>query len=203
MGRVNEVGCPIILDTGAIRSAIPGRLVKKNQFTGSQMKIILGDFSVTYLEEAEVEIDCEGKVTKVKDMVLRDNTPEILLGTGHPLTRSLLAGRKPQIYDPTPGKVRAITRAQRKTRVREWVDSIAADGRDGAVSKQVVKLAVPTSSLPAGQGKGKTPKQGLVAGLLKSAIPDLTQNTSPQVEEGAEVVVIDVLTSKSEDTRNQ
>ena len=63
--------------------------------------------SVTYLEEVEVEIDCEGKVAKVKAMVLRDNAPEILLGTDHPLTRSLLAGRKPQVYDPTPCKVRA------------------------------------------------------------------------------------------------
>ena len=98
--------------------------------------------------------------------------------------------------------VRAITRAQSKTRERERVDNIAADARDGAVSKQV-KLAPSTSSPPAGQGKGITPKQSLslvVAGQLEGSIPDLTQNTSPRIEEGAEVVGVDVLTSKSDET---
>ena len=33
------------------------------------MKVTLGDFSVTYLEEAEVEIDCEGKMAKLNAMV--------------------------------------------------------------------------------------------------------------------------------------
>ena len=101
------------------------------------MKVTLGDFSVTYSEEAEVEIDCEWKVAKVKAMVLRDNAPEILLGTDYPLTRSFLAGSNPKVYDSIPCKVRAITRAQSKTQEREWVDNIAADSRDRAVSKQV------------------------------------------------------------------
>ena len=39
---------------------------------------------------------------KVIAMVLRDNDPEILLGTDYPLTWSLLAGRKPKFYDSTP-----------------------------------------------------------------------------------------------------
>ena len=127
-------------------------------------------------------------MAKVKAIVLRDNI-DILLGTDHPLTRSLLVGRK---HDPTLCKVRAITRAQSKTQEREQVDNIAADARDGAVSKQV-KLAAPTSSPPAGQGKGKTPKQNLplmMAGQLEGAIPDLTQSTSPQIEEGAPMVPI-------------
>ena len=68
--RVNEVDYPTILYTRATRSAIPGRLMKKKQLTGSQMKVTLDDFSVTYLEEAEVEIDCEGNVAKMKDMIL-------------------------------------------------------------------------------------------------------------------------------------
>ena len=99
------------------------------------MKVTLGDFSVTYLEEAEVEIDCEGKVAKVKAMVLRENAPEILLGTNHPLNRSLLAGRNLKIFNSTQCKVRAITRAQSKTREKKQVDNIAADAWDGAVSE--------------------------------------------------------------------
>ena len=52
MSRVNESDCPTIHDTGATRSAIPRKLVKKNQLMGSQVKVTLGDFSVIYLEEA-------------------------------------------------------------------------------------------------------------------------------------------------------
>ena len=72
------------------------------------MKVPLADFSITFVEEAEVEIDCERKVAKVKAMFLRDNAPEILLGTDHPLTRSLLAGRNPKVYNSTPYKVRPL-----------------------------------------------------------------------------------------------
>ena len=90
MSKVNEVYFPTILDTGATRSAIPGKLVKKNQLKGSQVKVPLGYFSVTYLEEADVKIDCEGRVTKGKAMILRNNAPEILQHTDHPSTRSLL-----------------------------------------------------------------------------------------------------------------
>ena len=46
MGRVNEVDCSTILDTGATWSAIPGRLVKENQLTGGQVKVTLSDLSV-------------------------------------------------------------------------------------------------------------------------------------------------------------
>ena len=71
-------------------------------------------------------------MTKVKAIVLRDNIPEILL-TDHPLTWSLLVGRKPEFYDPTPCKVTAITKAQSKTWEKEQVNNIAADSRDGPV----------------------------------------------------------------------
>ena len=74
-------------------------------------------------------------MAKVKAMVLRNNAPEILLGTNHPLTRYLLAERNPKVYDSTPCKVRAIYRAQSKTLERKKVDNVAADVRDGAVSK--------------------------------------------------------------------
>ena len=40
----------------------------------------------------------------------------------------------------------------------------------------------------------------MVAGQQEVAIPDLTQNTSPQIEEGAEVVEVDVMTVKSDET---
>ena len=110
-------------------------------------------------------------------MVLRDNAPEILLGRDYPLTRSLLAGRKPKIYDPTPCKVKTLNRAQSKTQEREQVDNIAACTRNGAVSKQV-KSAAPTSSPPT--GKGKIHKQSLplvVASQLEGTIPDSAENT--------------------------
>ena len=64
-------------------------------------------------------------------------------------------------------------------------------------------MVAPTSSPPAGQGKGITTKQSLplvVAGQLEGAIPDLTQNISPQIEEGTEVVGVDVLAIKSDET---
>ena len=44
VSRVNEADCPTILNTVATRSAIPGRLEKKKQLTGSQVKEILGNF---------------------------------------------------------------------------------------------------------------------------------------------------------------
>ena len=117
------------------------------------MKVTLGDFSVIHLEEAEIEIDCEGKVES-ESHGFKENALEILLDTDHHSTRSLLVGRKPKVCESTPSKVRSITRAQSKTREREWVDSIAEDARDGAVSKQV-KLAASTSNSPVWQGKGK------------------------------------------------
>ena len=54
VNRVNEADCPTILDTSATKSAISGRQVKKKQLTGSQVKVTLGDFFVTYLEETDV-----------------------------------------------------------------------------------------------------------------------------------------------------
>ena len=78
------------------------------------------------------------------------NIPEILLGTDHPLTWSLLARRNPKVYNSTPCKVRAITRAQRKTWERERVDNIAADAGDGAVSKQL-SLQHPLAALQQGR----------------------------------------------------
>ena len=108
----------------------------------------------------------------VKAMVLRDNAPEIIIGTDHPFTRSLLAGRKPKVNNPTPYKVRAITRAQGKIQGKDQFDNIVTNARVWAVSKQV-KLASPTSFHSEGQGKGKTPKQGLqfvVAGQLECSI---------------------------------
>ena len=158
MGRINEVDCPAILDTGATRSAIPGRLIRESQLTGGRVKVTLADLSVTHLREARVEIAVEGKVATVRAVVLKDDAPDILLGTDHPLTRSLLEGRRPKVDDPIPCHVRAITRAQSQAQEKEQVDNLAADARDGAVPRQV-KLAAPPIGKPVRQDKGQTPKE--------------------------------------------
>ena len=46
VGKVKKIDCPTILDTGVTRSAISGRLVKKNQLMESQVKVTHG-FSYT------------------------------------------------------------------------------------------------------------------------------------------------------------
>ena len=209
VGRINEVDCPAILDTGATRSAIPGRLIRESQLTGGRVKVTLADLSVTHLREARVEITVERKVATVRAMVLKDNAPDILLGTDHPLTRSLLEGRRPKVDDPIPCHVRAITRAQSQAQEKEQVDNLAAGARDGAMPRGV-KLAAPPIGKPVRQDKGQTPKEPafnvspcegsppVVVGPVEAASSEADPNTSPQVEEWAEVVGGECLTERSD-----
>ena len=55
-GVVNGIECPITLDKGATRSAIPGRLVQRSQYTGRQVRVTLADL---YLQNAQVRSLCE------------------------------------------------------------------------------------------------------------------------------------------------
>ena len=97
-GKINGLECPVRLDTGATRTAIPGRLVKEHQYTGGQVQATLADMSVTNLREAKVKVGVEGEVVTLNVIVLKEDAPEILLGTDHPVTRSLLTNRKKKTY---------------------------------------------------------------------------------------------------------
>ena len=163
------------------------------------MKVTLAELSVTHLREATVEIAVEGKMATVRAMVLKDDAPDILLGTDNPLTRSLLEGRRPKVDDPIQCHVREITRAQSQAQEKEQVDNLAADARDGKVPRKV-KLAAPPIGKPVMQGMGQTPKEPVfnippcessppvVVGPVEGASSEADPNTSPQMEEWAEVV---------------
>lgn len=88
MDKLSRIYSPdfTAIDMRTTRSAISRRLIKANQLTVDQENVTLADLSVSYpLTGAKVDIAIEGKVaTVVGAMVLRDDTPDILLGTDHP-----------------------------------------------------------------------------------------------------------------------
>ena len=144
------------LDTGATRTAIPGRLVKDHQYTGGQVQATLADMSVTNLREAKVKVGVEGEVVTLNVIVLKEDAPEILLGTDHPVTRSLLTNRKIKLTDPVPTKARAITRAQSHAQSKGMAENKAADARDNAHPKTPsTQCHLPQwSNSPSSQGDG-------------------------------------------------
>ena len=173
------------------------------------MKVTLADLSVTHLREARIEIAFEGKVSTVRAIVLKDGAPAILLDVDHPLTRSLLEGRRPIVDDPIPCHVRAITRVQSQAQEKEQVDNLASDAWDGAVPSQV-KLAAPPIDKTVRQDKGQTHKEPafnvhpcessppVVVGPVEGASSEADPNTSPQMEEWAEVVWGECLIDRSD-----
>lgn len=75
--------------------------------------------------------------------MLRRDPPDILLGTDHPVIRSLLTNRIPitksvPTTDPVPTQVRATTRAQNQAQAKGIVDDKAADVSDTKLPSTVV-----------------------------------------------------------------
>ena len=62
----------------------------------------------------------EGEVAILNIIVLREDTPEILLGMDHPVTRSLITNRKIYNTDPIFIHSRAITRAQNHAKAKAY-----------------------------------------------------------------------------------
>ena len=102
------------LDTGASRSAIPGRYITPSQFTGKIIKIRYAEGDMHDRNEARVQIVAEGQEVTLDVIVLKDDATAILLGKDYPKTRALLAKRVDKKADPVPSLVREITRAQDK-----------------------------------------------------------------------------------------
>ena len=44
-GLISGKECPIVLDTGATKSAVPGRLVQQSQYMGGRVKVTFADMS--------------------------------------------------------------------------------------------------------------------------------------------------------------
>ena len=139
-GLINGKECPVVLDTGATKSAVPGRLVQQS---GGQVKVTLADMSETYMKEAEVKVDIEGETKTLKVIMLRDDAPDVLLGTDHPIIQSMLVSRTAKVGNPVPAQARAITRAQSRAQAQEWVEDIVADARDKAMPKPPLKSNTP------------------------------------------------------------
>ena len=49
------------------------------------------------MKEAEVKVDIEGETKILKVIVLRDDAPDVLLGTDHPITQSMLVSRSAKV----------------------------------------------------------------------------------------------------------
>ena len=111
-GFINGKECTIVLDTGATKSAVPGRLVQQSQFMGGRVNVTLADMSETYIKEAEVKLYIEGEKKTLKVIVLRGDAPDVLLGTDHPITQSMLVSRTAKVGNPVLTKARVITIAQ-------------------------------------------------------------------------------------------
>ena len=95
---------PCSIGHGCNKSAVPGRLVQQSQYTGGQVKVTLADMSETYMKEAEVKVDIEGETKILKVIMLRDDAPDVLLGTDHPITQSMLVTK---LGNPVPAQARA------------------------------------------------------------------------------------------------
>ena len=178
------------------------------QYTGNQVQVTLADLSVIQIHEASVNID-EGKSQSLKVLVLKDDAPDILLGTDHPLTYALLRPAEvlPQCAsDPKPVdshvEVCAITRAQSQAQSRKRVADKEAEANDMATPKSLPAVAIPTQPKPRGK-RGRKPKYTGPTAILNqppSAASELSDDvvgnpvvvsssTSP-IEEGAGVEAV-------------
>ena len=116
----------------------------------------------------------DGERITLKGIVLRENAPDILLGTDHPLTRSLLTNR------PVHTQARAITtRAQSQSQSKEWAEDTLADARDG----DRLKSHPDTSPMPEpskSQDQLTTPLSANASPAVASPVEGATIDGSPR-----------------------
>ena len=151
-GKVNGMSCPVTLDTGANMTAVPGRFIAPMQFTGKNIGLVFANMDTTSMWEAVLSIEVDGKAQSLTVIALKDEVPEMLLGTDHEVTRELLnpkaMGPKCEVISQV--EVCAITRAKSQAQKKEWAKDMAADTRDGAEpNESFTSLVDPIPDKPA------------------------------------------------------
>ena len=89
-GKVNGMSCPVTLDTGANMTAVPERFIAPMQFTRTNIRVVLANMDTTSMREAVLSIEVDGKAQSLTVIALKDELPEVLLGTDYEVTRELL-----------------------------------------------------------------------------------------------------------------
>ena len=151
-GKVNGMSCPGTLDTGANMTAVPGRFIAPMQFTRKIIGLVFANMDTTSMREAVLSIEVDGKAQSLMVIALKDEVPEVLLGTDHEVTRELLnpkpIGPKSEVISQV--EVCAITRAISQVQKKEWAKDMAADTRDGAEpNESFTSLVDPIPDKPA------------------------------------------------------
>ena len=151
-GKVNGMSCPVTFDTGANVTVVPGRFSAPMQFTGKNIRVVLANMDTTSMREAVLSIEVDGKAQSLTVIALKDEAPEVLLGTDHEVTRELLnpkpIGQKSEVISQV--EVCAITRAKSQAQKKEWDKDMVADTRDGAEHKEsFTSLVDPVPDKPA------------------------------------------------------
>ncbi len=166
--EVNDLECPMVIDTGATMTAVPGRLIAPSQYTGCQVNVSLEDGSSTKLKEAMVNVLANGKTKPLRVIVLQDDALEGLLGKDHPKTHSLLQSDQTQAVKSVPVQVRAITRAQHRAQIKERSEDREADACESTQPKSSSEIEVTSISTQA------------VTSQADDVIVGSSPNTSPQ-----------------------
>ena len=137
-GKVNGMSCPVTLDTGANMTAVPGRYFAPMQFTGKNISVVLANMDTTSMRESVLSIEVDGKAQFLTVIALKDEAPEVLLGTDREVTRELLnpkpIGPKSEVISQV--EVCTITWAKCQAQKKEWAKDMASDTRDGAEPKE-------------------------------------------------------------------
>ena len=99
-----------------------------------------------------MSIEVDGKAQSLTVIALKDEAPEVLLGTDHEVTRELLnpkpIGPKCEVFSQV--EVCAITRAKSPAQKKEWAKDMVADTRDGAEpNESFTSLVDPIPDKPA------------------------------------------------------
>ena len=99
-----------------------------------------------------MSIEVDGKAQSLTVIALKDEAPEVLLGTDHEVTRELLnpkpIGPKCEVISQV--EICAITRAKSQAQKKEWAKDMAADTRDGAEpNESFTSLVDPIPDKPA------------------------------------------------------
>ena len=87
---MNGMSCPGKLDTGANMTVVPGRFIAPMQFTEKNIRVVFANMDTTSMRKAVLSIEVDGKAQSLTVIALKDEAPEVLLGTEHEVTRELL-----------------------------------------------------------------------------------------------------------------
>ena len=186
---MHGMSCPVTFDTGANMTAVPGRFITPMQFTGENIRVVLANMDTTSMREAVLLIEVDGKAQSLTVIALKDEAPEVLLGTDHEVTRELLnpkpIGPKSEVI--TQVEVCAITRAKSQAQKKECAKDMAADTWNGAKpNESFTSLVDPIPDKPA---KSRPIPYQFTVGNGYREVKEVVvgPNTSPWGEERARV----------------